>query len=157
MLKYGHMGWRADWSFLKVWTPIFMDDNAPSWIKHRHRMMTSSNGNIFRVTGHLCEEFPTQLPVTRSFDVFFDLCLNKRLSRQSWGWWFETLSRPFWRHRNGYIMAWKRFPHSDPLGRNPVVTCGPPSQCTSNVAILGFIAISSLNKLLNGCGWFEKL
>ena len=38
-------------------------------------MMTSSNGNIFRVTGHLCREFtgPAQRPVTRSFDVFFDL------------------------------------------------------------------------------------
>ena len=27
-------------------------------------------------------------PVTRSFDVFFDLRLNKCLSKQSWGWWF---------------------------------------------------------------------
>ena len=41
---------------------------------------------------------PTQRPVTRSFDVFFDLRLNKRLSKQSWGWWFETPSRPLWRH-----------------------------------------------------------
>ena len=53
-------------------------------------MMTSSNGNIFRVTGHLCGEFtgefPTQRPVTRSFDVFFDLRLNKRLNKQWWGW-----------------------------------------------------------------------
>ena len=31
-------------------------------------------------------EFPTQRPVTRSFDVFFDLRLNIRLSKQSWGW-----------------------------------------------------------------------
>ena len=46
-------------------------------------------------------EFPTQRPVTRSFDVYFDLRPNKRLSKQSWGWWVETLSRPFWRHRNG--------------------------------------------------------
>ena len=46
-------------------------------------------------------DFPTQRPVTRSFDVFFHLRLNKRLSKQWWGWWFETLSRPFWRHRNG--------------------------------------------------------
>ena len=48
-------------------------------------------------------EFPTQRPVTRSFDVFFDLHLNKRLSKQWWGWWFETLTRPLWRHRNDYI------------------------------------------------------
>ena len=39
-------------------------------------------------------EFPAQRPVTRSFDVFFDLRLNKRLSKQSRGWWFETLSCP---------------------------------------------------------------
>ena len=45
-------------------------------------------------------EFPAQRPVTRSFDVFFDLCLNKRSSKQSWGWWFETLSPPLWRHCN---------------------------------------------------------
>ena len=38
-------------------------------------------------------EFPAQRPATRSFDVFFDLCLNKRLSKQSRGWLFETLSR----------------------------------------------------------------
>ena len=69
-------------------------------------MMTSSNGNIFRVTGHLCGEFtgpgefPAQRPVTRSFDIFFDLRLNKRMSKQSWGWWFETLSCPLWRHCN---------------------------------------------------------
>ena len=36
-------------------------------------------------------EFPTQRPVMRSFDVYFDLRPNKRLSKQSWGWWFETL------------------------------------------------------------------
>ena len=41
-----------------------------------------------------------QRPVTRSFDVLFDLRLNKRLSKQSWGWWSETLSRPLWRHCN---------------------------------------------------------
>ena len=45
-------------------------------------------------------EFLAQRPVTRSFDVFFDLRLNKRLSKQPGGWWFETLSRPSWRHRN---------------------------------------------------------
>ena len=71
--------------------------------------MTSSNGIIFRITGPLCGEFtgpgefPTQRPVTRSFDVYFDLRLNKRLSKQSWGWWFETLSRSLWRHRNAPV------------------------------------------------------
>ena len=45
-------------------------------------------------------EFPTQMPLTRSFDVFSDLHLNKRLSKHSWGWWFETPSRPLWHHCN---------------------------------------------------------
>ena len=51
-------------------------------------MMTSSNGNNFRVTGHLCgeftghDEFHARRPVARSFDVFFDMSLNKRLSKQ---------------------------------------------------------------------------
>ena len=65
-------------------------------------MMTSSNETIFRVTGPLCGEFtgpgefPTQKPVTRSFDVFVDLRLNKRLSKQPSGWWFETPSWSLW-------------------------------------------------------------
>ena len=43
----------------------------------------------------------TQRPVTRSFDVFFDLRLNKRLSKQPWGWWFETPPWSLWRQCNG--------------------------------------------------------
>ena len=69
-------------------------------------MMTSSNGNISALLA-ICAgnspvtgEFPAQRPVTRSFDVFLDLRLNKRLSKHSWGWWFETVSRPLWRHCN---------------------------------------------------------
>ena len=70
-------------------------------------MMTSSNGNIFRVTDPLCGEFTGhgellgQRPVTRSFDVFIDLCLDKQLSKQSWGWWFATPSRSLRHHYNG--------------------------------------------------------
>ena len=81
-----------------------------------HSMMTSSNGNIFRVTGPLCGEFtgpgefPTQRPVTQSFDVLFDLGLNKPLSKQLWGWRFETPSRSLWCHCNdltyyGFMMT----------------------------------------------------
>ena len=71
----------------------------PWW---RHQMETFSAllalcaGNS-PVTG----EFPSQRPVTRNFDVFFDLRLNKRSSKQSWGWLFETPSRSLWRHCNG--------------------------------------------------------
>ena len=59
---------------------------------HPSHIVTSSYGNIFRVTGPLCGEFtgefPAQRPVTQSFDVFFDLHLNKRLSEQSMRTWF---------------------------------------------------------------------
>ena len=44
-------------------------------------------------------EFPTPRPVTLSSDVFSDLRLNKRLSKQSWRWWFETPLCSLWRHR----------------------------------------------------------
>ena len=71
-------------------------------------MMTSPNGNIFRVTDPLCGEFtghpgiPSQRPVTRSFDVFFDLYLNKRLSKQQRRRWLEMPSCSLWRRCNGY-------------------------------------------------------
>ena len=70
----------------------------------RHQMETFSAllalcaGNSPPVTG----EFPTQRPVTRGFDVFFDLRLNKQLNKQPWGWWFEMLSRSLLHHCNDY-------------------------------------------------------
>ena len=64
--------------------------------------MTSSNGNIFHVTGLLCREFPAQRPVTQSFDVSFDRRLNTQLCKQSWGCWCEMPSHPLWHHHNGY-------------------------------------------------------
>ena len=108
----------------------------PWW---RHQMETFSAllaicaGNS-PVTG----EFPTQRPVTRSFDVFFDLCPNERLSKQLWGWWFGTLWSPLWRHRNALysrrqISCWRH--QMEPFSRllvlcegNPLVTGGFPSQ-----------------------------
>ena len=61
-------------------------------------------------------EFPVQRPVTRSFDVFFDLDRNKRLSKQWWGWWFETPSSPLCRHCKDFDIPWdfhihNRFKH----------------------------------------------
>ena len=40
----------------------------------------------------------------------FDLRLSKRLSKRSWGWWFETQSRPLWRHCNEGVI----FLHAKP-------------------------------------------
>ena len=50
-------------------------------------------------------EFPTQRPVARGFDIFFDLQSNKRLSKQWRGWWFETQSCPLWRHCNELVRS----------------------------------------------------
>ena len=70
-----------------------------SWWRHQMGTFPASLaicvGNS-PVTG----EFPAQRPMTRSFAVFFDLRLNKRLSKQWCGWWFETPSRLLWRHCN---------------------------------------------------------
>ena len=51
----------------------------------RHQMETFSAllANC-AVNSPVSGEFPTQRPVTRSFDVFFDLRLNERLSKHSW-------------------------------------------------------------------------
>ena len=108
------MGWLYEHSMATmsyaIWSAIidYVIWLAKMWWLCNHRrvcccllMMTSSNGNIFRVTGPLCgESFPSQRPLTWSFDVFLDLCLNKRLSKQWWGSWFETPSCSLWCHCN---------------------------------------------------------
>ena len=62
--------------------------------------------------------WPVKSPhkVTRSFGVFFDLRLNKRLRKQSYGWWPDSPSRSLWRHCDDKVMVmfdiWKRDPVS---------------------------------------------
>ena len=73
-------------------------NDASRW---RHQMETFSALLTLCVGNSLATgEFPSQRPVTRDFDVLFDLRLNKRLSKQSRGWWFGTPSRSLWRHCN---------------------------------------------------------
>ena len=83
-----YMQWLTPWNQSRLqWYQIGRcSDIDIKW----YFMMTSSNGNIFRVTGPLCEwnppvtsGFPSQRPVTRGFDAFFDLRLNKWLTKQS--------------------------------------------------------------------------
>ena len=50
-------------------------------------------------------EFPAQRPVTRSFDVFFDLRPNQQMSKQWRRWWFETPSSSLWRHCNEFPLC----------------------------------------------------
>ena len=104
--------------------------------KHSHRiyhtvMMTSSNGNIFPITAHLCGEFTGHrwIPRTKASDAelwyilwSFDLRPNKRLSKQSCGWWFEThrahydvtVMVPSILKYKEFITAWKYRFHNAP-------------------------------------------
>ena len=67
----------------------------------RHQMETFSALLIICAgNSPVTDEFLAHRPVTRSFDVFFDLRLNKPLSKRSWGWWFEAPSCSLWRHCN---------------------------------------------------------
>ena len=74
-------------------------------VKHLHCTWWRHEKETFSALLAICAgnspvttEFPTQRPVTRSFGVFFYLHLNKQLSKQSWGWWYETPSLSLWRH-----------------------------------------------------------
>ena len=98
------------WSFAQ--TSMYQTHIASTSYWFTFAMMTSSNGNISvllavcagnsPVTG----EFPSQRPVTRSFDVILDLHPNKRLSKQSWGWRFDTPPRTLWRLCNAFFTSY---------------------------------------------------
>ena len=84
------------------WGVVGLCVTRPPWWRHQMETFSALLAICARsspVTG----EFPAQRPVTRSFGVFFDLRLNKRSSKQSWGWWFETPRRPLWRHCNARV------------------------------------------------------
>ena len=93
---------------------ILWEEIAGPWWRHQMEtfsaLLAISAGNS-PVTG----EFSAQRPVTRSFDVFFDLHPNKRLSKQSWGWWFETPTHSLWRHCNENPMP--KWGHATNWGR----------------------------------------
>ena len=73
--------------------------NCCSWWRHQMEWVSALLA-LCAGNSPVPGEFPSQRPVTRSFDVLFDLRLNKRLSKQSWGWWFETPSCTLWRRCN---------------------------------------------------------
>ena len=120
-----------------AFTSHFMEEHSSPTSIFPVFMMTSSNGNMFCITGFcagnsqvtarnspVTAEFPSHRPVTRSFDVFFDLRLNKRLSKQSRRRWFETPSRSLWRHCNVVL-------NSDPVIRTAMGSFG--FQCATLV------------------------
>ena len=122
-------------------------------------------------------EFTTQRPVTWSFDVFFDLRLNKRLSKQWWGWWFETLSCQLWRHLNvpmrllhctraniwlpqcplWHVIKWKHLPHYWPSARRIHQSLDSPHKGPV-MQSFGFSFYVCRNNLLSKqfiCWWFK--
>ena len=99
-------------------------------------------------------EFPSQRPVTRSFDMFFDLRLNKRLSKKSWGWWFETPWSSLWRHCNydnptGYERYWLALNHNK--SQQSEIMC-------IIVMEIFILAVHPLNYLVYACMyWFRMV
>ena len=85
-----------------------------SWWHHQMEtfsvVLALSEGNP-PVTG----EFPSQKPVTRIFDVFFDLCLSRGMSKQSRRRWFQTSLRSLWRHWNAMLHEPKTKPLLQPM------------------------------------------
>ena len=95
---------------------VYMIHSISTW--WRHQMVTfSALLAICAGNSPATGEFPAQRPVTRSFDVFFDLCLNERSGKQSWSWLSETQFRPLWRHTNESQMVCMRMAdNAMPLG-----------------------------------------
>ena len=91
------------WQHTSTWT----------WLRHQMEILSASltlyEGNP-PATGEgntpVTSGFPAQRPVTRSFDVFFDARLNKRLNKHSRCWWFETPWRSLWRQCNGFVLCY---------------------------------------------------
>ena len=97
-------------AWLIIWT-LCECMSIPGIIYHyiKWNIMTCHQMETFSALLALCVgnspvngEFPSQRPVTRSFEVSFDMRLNKQLSKQSCVWWFETPSCSLWRHCNAY-------------------------------------------------------
>ena len=84
--------------------PQFSSHKVWSW---RHHQMETFSALLAICAGNspVPGEYPTQRPVTQSFDFFFDLCPNKWLSKQSRVWWFEMPSHPLWRHCYGSMRS----------------------------------------------------
>ena len=109
-----------DWKWILTPSDVSKSSYVIKW-KHFSVLLALCAGNSL-VTG----EFRIQRSVTRSFDdVFFDLRVYKRLSKQSWGWRFETPASSLWRHCN---VKWKQNKKSSTLQNLKIVTHRQHSQ-----------------------------
>ena len=110
-------------------------------------IITSSNGKFSALPG-LCEGnpsvicgFPSQRPVTRSYDIFFDVHLNRQLSKQSKS--RETSWHSLWRHCYGNFVGPRAPQRSEDVPVNLQAQNGPPSTTGQPVQ-------SSVNSADNG-------
>ena len=94
-------------------------------------------------------EFPTQRPGTRSFDVFFYLRLNKRLSKQWRRWWYHMPSRSLWRHCNA--KCWFKTRHSGQNSTRVNSSSMYMSNNTRNAKNMTFCHVRDLWKLSWSC------
>ena len=119
--KYGVFWWSCDTISLKLhFTEFFLINTNGGHEKctrpfftlwqtkgyFGQSLMTSSNGNIFRVIGLLCGEFTGHrwIPQTKANDAelwcFLWFALETTVEKQWKRRWFETPSRSLWRHCN---------------------------------------------------------
>ena len=120
-------GWRLSPTFSRMrvslniflrgsFTSHFMEEHSPptsvfpiSWWRHQIEIFSALLA-LYAGNSSVTSDFPSERPVNWSFHIFFDLRLNKRLSKQSRRQWIETLSRSLWRQCN-------LVPNSDPGSR----------------------------------------
>ena len=103
MIESCSLAWRILYEKYRLpvtgWIPYKNKTKFAWW---RHQVETfSALLDLCAGNSPVSDEFPAQRPVTRNFDVFFDLRQIKRLSEHSQGWWFETPPHPLRRHSNG--------------------------------------------------------
>ena len=108
-LDYGGVIWHSQTTHMQ---PVFILPRLDIWGFSMCIITLKLRQTLWR---HIMETFPRYWPFVRGIHrspvnsphkgqwrgalVFSLICaLNKRLSKQSWGWWFETPSRSLWRH-----------------------------------------------------------
>ena len=113
----------------KCYYTLMCSQNNSAWEKSVLCMMTSSNGNIFGVTGHLCGEFPVNSPHKgqwRGALMFSLICawINS---------WANNREAGDWRHHRAHydVIVMVRWSH---------LTSSLSAQNTSDIECLGIIS-----------------
>ena len=91
--------WPLCWEFTKFSNA----ENVSIWWLHRVNFLSG-----WKIRGTSIYGFWICVP-RLIWVVFFDLRPNKRLSKQSWGWWSGTPSRLLWRHCNEIMQQLRYF------------------------------------------------